>query len=62
MTSFNEKNVQTYKLPSFHTSTSERVGNSMPLSAGMLSKSSFENNGNNHRAFLVPKTLKNRVK
>lgn len=30
----------------------------MPLSAGMLTKSSSENNGSNHRAFFVPKTYK----
>jgi len=48
----------THRLPDLHTSTSERVGNSMPLSAGMFSKSSSENNGNNHRAFFVPKTYK----
>lgn len=42
-------------------STSERVGNSRPCSAGIFSKSSSENNGNNHKLFFVPNTL-NRVK
>lgn len=43
-------------------STSERVGNSRPWSAGMFSKSSFENKGNNHNAFFVPKTFKMKQK
>lgn len=46
------------KLTMPQASTSERVGYSSPWSAGMLSKSSFENKGNNHNAFFVPKTLK----